>query len=50
MIDLICEECYYEGNKTEFEKNKSYCKDCLDDHVMCPKCGVAYHSATITDE
>ena len=47
MVDLLCEECYYKGDKIEFEKHKSYCKECLDEHAMCPKCGAPYHSVTI---
>jgi hypothetical protein len=49
MVDLVCEECYYKGDKSEFEKHKSYCKECLDEHAMCPKCGAPYHSVTISE-
>ncbi len=49
MVDLVCEECYYKGDKVEFEAHKSYCKECLDEHSMCPKCGAPYHSVTISE-
>ncbi len=49
MGDLICEGCYYKGEKNEFEEHASYCKECLIEHAMCPKCGTPYHSATITE-
>ena len=49
MVELVCEICYYKGDKTEFEASSEYCKECLSDHSMCPKCGAPYHSATITD-
>ncbi len=49
MVNLICEECFYNGYKTEFVKNSDYCKECICDHAMCPKCKAAYHSATITE-
>ena len=26
MVDLMCEECYYKGDKNEFQLNKSHCK------------------------
>ena len=49
MVELVCEICYYKGDKTEFEASSEYCKECLSDHSMCPKCCAPYHSATITD-
>ena len=49
MVELVCEICYYKGDKTEFEASNDYCKECLCDHAMCPKCRAPYHSATITD-
>jgi len=49
MVELVCEICYYKGDKIEFEASNDYCKECLCDHAMCPKCGAPYHSATITD-
>ncbi|MGN6628995.1 MAG: hypothetical protein ACTHKJ_03865 [Candidatus Nitrosocosmicus sp.] len=49
MVDLVCEECYYKADKKEFEKNKAYCKECLDEHAMCPKCRAPDHSVTITE-
>ena len=49
MVELVCEICYYKGDKTEFEASNDYCKECLGDHAMCPKCEAPYHSATITD-
>jgi hypothetical protein len=49
MVDLMCEECYYKGNKTQSEEHNFYCEECFDEHAMCPKCGAPYHSATITE-
>jgi hypothetical protein len=49
MVDLMCEECYYKGDKNEFQLHRSYCKECLCEHAKCPKCGAPYHSATITE-
>jgi hypothetical protein len=49
MINLMCEECYYKGDKTEFEEHRSYCKECVSEHAMCPMCGAPYHSATIIE-
>jgi len=49
MVELVCENCYYKGDKIKFEASSDYCKECLSDHGMCPKCGAPYHSATITD-
>lgn len=49
MVNLLCEECCHEGDKTEFEEHASYCKECLTEHAKCPKCGAPYHSATITE-
>ncbi|TVP40169.1 hypothetical protein NARC_90075 [Candidatus Nitrosocosmicus arcticus] len=49
MVELVGEKCYYKGDKTEFEASSDHCKECLDDHAMCPKCVEPYHSASITD-
>jgi hypothetical protein len=46
---IVCEECLYAGEKKEFEEHSEYCKECLYDHAMCPKCKTAYHSALITE-
>jgi hypothetical protein len=49
MVMAICEECFYKGEITEFERNSDYCKECVCDHAMCPNCKTAYHSASITE-
>ena len=49
MVMAICEECFYKGDKIEFEKNSDYCKECICDHAMCPNCKTAYHSPSITE-
>ena len=49
MVKVICEECLYTGKKVEFVKNSDYCKECVCDHPMCPKCKSAYHTVTITE-
>ncbi|MBA3750354.1 MAG: hypothetical protein H0X03_05585 [Nitrosopumilus sp.] len=49
MVKVICEECFYTGEKTEFEENSDYCKECVGEHAMCPKCNTAYHTALITE-
>ncbi len=38
MVNAICEECFYKGDKTEFEYKSDYCKECVCDHAMCRKC------------
>ncbi len=49
MVDLVCEECFYKGDKVEFEEHKNYTvKNALMEHAMCPKCGAPYHSVTIS--
>ena len=47
MVKTICEECLYTGFKKEFEENSNYCKECVCDHAMCPRCNKAYHTVTI---
>jgi hypothetical protein len=37
-VDLVCESCYYKGDRTEFEESSDYCRECLSEHAMCPKC------------
>ena len=49
MVNIICEECVYTGDKAEFEEHGAYCKECLSEHAMCPKCGAPYHSASFSD-
>ncbi len=49
MANAICEECFYKGDKIEFEENSDYCTECICEHAMCPKCKTAYHSASITE-
>ena len=49
MVNIICEECLYTGDKDEFEEHGSYCKECLSEHAMCPKCRAPYHSASFSD-
>ena len=49
MVMAVCEECFYKGEKKEFEENSDYCKECVCDHAMCPKCNTAYHSPSITE-
>ncbi len=49
MVYAICEECFYKGYKTEFEDHSDYCKECVCDHAMCPRCKSAYHTAFITE-
>jgi hypothetical protein len=49
MVYAICEECFYKGYKTEFEDHSDYCKECVCDHAMCPRCKSAYHTALITE-
>lgn len=46
---VVCENCFYKGERSEFEKSSDYCKECISDHAMCPKCKTAYHSAVITE-
>jgi hypothetical protein len=40
---------FYTGDKAEFEEHGAYCKECLSEHAMCPKCGAPYHSASFSD-
>ena len=49
MVNIVCEECVYTGDKAEFEEHGAYCKECLTEHAMCPKCGAPYHSASFSD-
>jgi hypothetical protein len=49
MVYAVCEECFYKGYKTEFEAHSDYCKECVCDHAMCPRCKSAYHTALITE-
>ncbi len=49
MERLVCENCFYKGDRIEFERSSDYCKECVCDHAMCPKCKTAYHSAVITE-
>ena len=49
MVYAVCEECFYKGYKTEFEDHSDYCKECVCDHAMCPRCKAAYHTALITE-
>jgi hypothetical protein len=49
MVKVICEECLYTGKKVEFVRNSDFCKDCVCDHPMCPKCKSAYHTVAITE-
>ncbi len=49
MEKVVCEICFYQGNKTEFEDNGDYCIECVCDHAMCPKCKKPYHAAMITE-
>jgi hypothetical protein len=49
MVYAVCEECFYKGYKTEFEEHSDYCKECVCDHAMCPRCKSAYHTPLITE-
>ena len=46
MVNIVCKECVCAGNKAGFEEHGAYCKECLSEHAVCPKCGTPYHSAS----
>jgi hypothetical protein len=50
MERLVCENCFYKGERNEFEQSSDYCKECICVHAMCPQCKIAYHSAIITEQ
>jgi hypothetical protein len=46
---VVCENCLYHGNISEFYDAHKYCIDCLCDHACCPICRIGYHAVNISE-
>ena len=46
---VVCENCLYYDNITEFYNAHRYCMECLSDHAFCPVCKIGYHAVNISE-
>jgi len=46
---VVCENCLYYDNISEFYNAHRYCIECLCDHAFCPICKIGYHAVNISE-